>query len=68
MVTQNDLRLYTMQDLSRIFSISLRTVRAWSAAGKLDFCRVELPARMNRYDPTKIEEAIRIGRFACGER
>ena len=57
--------LLTMRDLSIIMNVSPRTIKLWSAEGRLDPFRVELPGRLMRYDKEKVMDSIKSGRFAC---
>jgi hypothetical protein len=65
MENQTELGLLTQRDLCVIFKVSPRTIKEWSASGRLDQFRVQLPGRLARYDSEKVMKSIRSGHFAC---
>lgn len=55
--------LLKIRDLARMLNVSLSTVKAWSAQGRLDAYRIRVGAQY-RYDPAKVEARLKTGEFA----
>lgn len=53
--------------LAEMIGVSYPTVKLWGAQGRLDALRIRVGSRY-RYDPARVEETLKTGRFASVER
>lgn len=53
--------------LARLLGVSYASIKLWGAQGRLDAYRIRVGARF-RYDPARVAETLKTGRFADAAR